>query len=162
MKPMNVRVSAATIVLLTLACLCSSTPTQPVKIGDATAGSSPISSNQTYSMGDIIQAGTSTITLNSASIQGNTLHANFTIENKGSSEITISSLLLFSARNSDGTALEIDIFNCESGSLDVTVLAGDKLKGNICWTGVVSNSVKIYYDSSLFTSGGTVVWEITK
>src|SRR5690349_15710869 len=137
MKTFNVKIAIVIIVLLTVACVCSSPPAAaPEKIGEATPGNAPSSTFTTYAAGDIIQTGTSTITLNSASIQGNTLHANFTIENNGTSELPISSLLLFNAKDDDGTKLELDIFECESGSLDATILPGDKLKGNICWTGV--------------------------
>jgi hypothetical protein len=69
-------------------------------------------------------------------------------------------MLSFTAKDSEGTKLEQEIFDCGSG-LDGKVLPGDKLKGNICWSGATTNTVKIYYEAELFSSGA-VVWEVTK
>ena len=88
---------------------------------------------QTQNIGDVVRTGTQYITLNSAQITGNLLRkANFTIENKGTDSLAVSSIMSFEAKSSDGTKLDQDIMDCPSGSLDGTVLAGDKLKGNIC------------------------------
>jgi len=159
----------AFFVLFALACLCSSqSPSAtPQKVGDNTTvpnAASTAPAIQVYKIGDVIQVGASTVALNSASIDAsNILHANFTIENKGSKELNVSSILLFEAKGNDGTKLEQEIIDCESGSLDGTVLPGDKLKGNICWHGVTSDSVKIYYQANLFSSSqNTVVWEVKK
>ena len=114
-----------------------------------------------YKVGDVIQINDQTITLNTANITGDTLQANFTIENKGTSDITVSSMISFEAKGSDGTKLDQDYFNCPSGSLDGDILPGDKLKGTICWKGVSTDSVKIYYQAD-FLSQGATVWEITK
>lgn len=117
----------------------------------------PAPAYEVYSVGDVIQVEDHTIVLNSADIQHAIITANFTVENLGTEEMTISSLLCFSAKGSDGTKLGIDF--CSSG-LDGTVLPGDKLKGNVCWKyppGV--EGVKVYYDASLFGKG-TVVWGI--
>ncbi len=159
----------ATFILFALACVCSSqTPSAtPQKVGDNTTvpNAAPTTpAIQIYKIGDVIQVGTSTVALNSASIDAsNVLHANFTIENQGSKDLNVSSILLFEAKGSDGTKLEQEIIDCESGSLDGTVLPGDKLKGNICWHGVMTDSLKIYYQANLFSSSqSTVIWEIKK
>ena len=159
----------AIFVLFTLACLCSSQSpsTTPQKVGDNTTvpNAGPTTpAVQIYKIGNVIQVGTSTVALNSATIDAsNMLHANFTIENKGSKELNVSSMLLFEAKGNDGTKLEQEFIDCESGGLDGTILPGDKLKGNICWHGVTTDSVKIYYQANLFSSSqNTVVWEIKK
>lgn len=113
---------------------------------------------QTYGVGDVIQVGDHTIVLNSAGISGDTLKANFTIENKGAEDITVSSMLSFEAKDSEGTKLDQEIFDCGS-ALDGSVLAGDKLKGDICWSGATTPSCRIYYKAELFGSGA-VVWEV--
>lgn len=114
---------------------------------------------ETFSVGDVIEVQDHNITLVETQFTNGRLMATFLVENTGSSEVNVSSLLSFTAKNSDGTKLDQDIFDCGSG-LDGTVIVGDKLRGNICWTGA-SLPVTIYYDSSLFSSG-TVVWTVTE
>lgn len=157
----NVRLKAtlAFLVLFTVACLCGSTNTG-VQVGqnDPAQPNEPVQI-QTYKIGDIIQVGSSTIVMNSAEISGNRVQANFTIENKGSEDMAISSLIQFSAKDSEGVKLEEEIFDCGSSSMGGTILPGDKLKGDICWTGATTSTVKIYYEANMFSSGA-VVWQI--
>ena len=102
-----------------------------------------------------------TITLNEVTIEGDRLQANFTIENKhDTDDLAISSLMDFSARNADGTNLDHAMLDCNP-DMGGKVLPGDLLRGNVCWTGATSDTVKIYYEASLFGEGA-VVWEITK
>lgn len=112
-----------------------------------------------YKVGDIVQVGEHTITLTNATIQNGTLTATFSIENTGSEEISISSLLSFEARDAEGNKLEQSIFDCDSSSLDGKVLPGDRLKGSICWTAPGAGPFRIYYEAELFGSGA-VVWEV--
>ena len=123
------------------------------------APTSAPASVQIYKIGDIVQVGNVTVVLNSANLQGGKLSANFTIENKGSKDLAVSSLLSFSAKDSEGTKLDQDIIDCGTGSLDGKVLPGDKLKGNICYGGVKTSNAKIYYEAELFSSGA-VVWQV--
>jgi hypothetical protein len=145
------------IILVTLACGSSSTG---VKVGTTSPSTSAPVQVTTYKIGDVIQVGDQTIVLNSAEFQGDTLHANFTIENKGSSDLNVSSLISFTAKDSEGSKLDQEIMDCSPG-LDGKVLPGDKLKGNICWSGATTATVKIYYEAALFSSGA-VVWEVNK
>jgi len=114
---------------------------------------------QTFSIGDVISVRGHNITLETASVLNGILTATFLIENVGTEEINVSSILSFEARNASGTKLEQEIFDCDS-SLDGSVIAGDKLKGSICWSGATL-PVRIYYDASLFGSG-SVVWGINE
>lgn len=146
--------------LVTLACGGSNTgravtPTPRPSALEAAQPETP--KVQVYHIGDIIQTKDHTIVLNSAQVQGTVLVANFTVENLGSKDMPVSSLLSFSAKDAEGTKLEQEIFDC-SPSLDGNVLPGDKLKGDICWNGA-SGSTKIYYEPSLFGSGA-IVWEV--
>lgn len=113
---------------------------------------------ETYKAGDIVQVKNHSIALNEAKVQGGTLIANFTVENQGPDEITVSSLASFSARDEEGSKLNFSL--CEGSQLDGKVLAGDKLRGNLCWSGVKgTKGVKIYYEPTLFGSGA-IVWEL--
>ncbi len=154
------KVALAALVMVAVACVCSSNNSGQ-KIGETTSvpNSAPPQVT-TYKIGDVIQAGDGTVVLNSASIQGGVLRANFTIENKGTTDMNVSSMLSFSAKDSEGTKLEQEIFDCSPG-LDGKVLPNDKLKGNICWKGATTSPIKIYYEAELFGSGA-VVWEITQ
>jgi hypothetical protein len=113
----------------------------------------------TYNVGDVVAVQSHTITLNSAEVQAKILKASFTVENKGDKDLSVSSILSFSAKNSDGEKLEAEMFDCGGSGLDGKVLAGDKLKGNICWTVTGAAPYKIYYEASLFGSGA-IVWEV--
>jgi cytoskeletal protein RodZ len=151
-------------------------PTEPIKPTMTTAPSdTPKSSDtpyptatievtatlQTNQTGEAIQAGTQYVTMNNAQIANGRLQANFTIENKGTENIDVSSMMSFSAKDNEGTTLKLDIFNCPSGSLDGTVIPNDKLKGSICWTGLTTDSAKIYFIPD-FLSGTVIVWEVKK
>lgn len=111
-----------------------------------------------FNVGDLVEIKDHTIRLNSVEYQGSILVANFTVENHGSSDLGVSSLLSFSAKKDDGTKLDQEIFDCGSSGLDGSVLPGDRLRGNICWSGAhPDDGIKIYYEASLF-SQGAVVW----
>ena len=133
---------------------------QPTKEPAATPASAPNGQGQRYKIGDVVKVEDHTIVLNSAKVQGSTLVANFTIDNQGSKEVAVSSMLSFEAKDSEGTKLEQDIVDCPSGGLDGKVLAGDKLKGNICWKAPAgATGIRVYYTASLLGSGA-VVWEL--
>ncbi len=112
-----------------------------------------------YQLGNAINVEDHIIRLNSVEYQGNVLVVNFLIENQGTTDVNVSSLLSFSAKKSDGTLLEQEIFDCGTSSIDGSVLPGDKLRGDICWSGAnPEDGIRIYYEASLFGSGA-VVWE---
>lgn len=159
MKKNNTIVIAISVLVISvLACGTATAGGQVVSTAGAPTPTTP--PMQINNIGDVVQTGTQTITLNSAQITGGTVQANFTIENKGSESLVISSIISFEAKNSDGTQLNLEM-SCGSGSMNGTVLAGDKLKGDICWSGAITDSAKIYYTPELF--GGTViVWEVKK
>lgn len=166
----NIRVILVSFVLFTLACMCGSSTfeTQPVKVGEVTQSSDNVPAEATtapafeiYSVGDIVQTRTLTITLNSAMIQGGILTANFTIENNGTEEEIISTLISFEAKDGDGTEMQEEIFDCGSGSLGGTILPGDKTRGDICFGPIATDTARIYFTPDLF-SGQTVVWQVTK
>jgi hypothetical protein len=146
------------LVLSTLACGSSSTGS---KVGETGSQSTTAPAQvQTFKVGDLVAVGQHTIVLNSATVNGNVLKANFTIENKGTDDMAVSSLLSFTAKDSEGTKLETSIMDCGS-DLGGKVLPGDKTKGDVCWSGATNFPIKIYYEDGLFSSGATV-WEIQK
>lgn len=113
---------------------------------------------EVYDIGDVIKVKDHTIRLNSIKYQGTILVANFTVENGGSSDLSVSSILSFSAKNDDGTLLDQEIFDCGTSSLDGSILPGDKLRGDICWSGATpDDGIKIYYEASLLGQGA-IVW----
>jgi len=110
-----------------------------------------------FRAGDVVQIQDQIISLNNVEIQGNVLKANFTIENQGSTDLEVSSLLSFYARKGDGSPLEQEYFDCGT-AFDGSVIPGDKLTGDICWSGAgPGDGIKIYYEADLFGSGA-VVW----
>jgi len=117
---------------------------------------------EVFEVGDLIEVKDHTIRLNSVEYQGTILVANFTIENLGSSDLGVSSMLSFSAKKNDGTKLEQEIFDCGTSGLDGSVLPGDRLRGDICWSPASpDDGIRIYYEASLFGQGA-VVWNATE
>ena len=159
-RRMMIYLVLAVLVGVSLACGSTSSGGQVVStVGNQAAPTAP--PMQINKIGDVVQVGSQYITMNSAQITGTALQANFTIENKGTDSLAISSMMSFEAKSSDGTKLNLEIIDCPSGSLDGTVLTSDKLKGNICWSGLTTDSAKIYYTPTLFGST-VVVWEVKK
>ncbi len=158
-----------TLIVLVLACLVSITlvacgeSNDGKKIGQSqNVASVPPASKatvSTFSVGDIVQVQDQTIVMNSASIVGNTLTANFTVENQGTKDIIVSSIVSFEARDATGQKLDTDIF--AGTSIDGTVLPSDKLRGNISWTGLTTDTAKIYYAANVF-GHGAVIWQVTR
>jgi chitodextrinase len=129
----------------------------PTTSQDSSAPST--STVKTYNIGDVIELQDQKITLNSANIAGNIIKANFTIENTGTSDLAVSSLISFSAKGPDGSKLDQNIMDCSTAQIDGKVLSGDKVKGDICWDLAGAKSAKIYYEAS-FLGSGAVVWNI--
>lgn len=151
-------------VVLFITVLACGSSNQGQKVGESSGNAAPTAAPakvEIYKAGDVVQVEDHTIVLNSAEIQGNILKANFTIENKGGSDLNVSSLLSFTAKGDDGSKLEPEIMDCGSSHLDGKVLPSDKLKGDICWKGLTTASAKIYYEASLLGSGA-IVWEVRK
>ncbi|MDY6877984.1 MAG: hypothetical protein SWK90_17515 [Chloroflexota bacterium] len=118
----------------------------------------PQPSFEVFEVGDLIEVEDHTIRLNSVEYQGDVLVANFVIENLGSSDLNVSSMMSFSAKREDGTQLDQEIFDCGTSNLDGTVLPSDRLRGDICWSGASpDDGIRIYYEANLFASGA-VVW----
>ena len=159
MRTKALLLAVAVLIVLVLACGSDNTGEKVATSAPGAATEAP-PKLETYSIGDVIQVEDHTIVLNSVEMSGGRLKANFTIENKGSEDERVSSLMSFEAKNDEGEKLEQDIFDC-SPDLGGTVLPGDKLKGNICWTGTLTDKMRIYYEASLFGSGA-VVWEVSK
>lgn len=154
------RILAAILVLALVTLACGSNNTGE-KVGEV----APVASEPTkaapaiYAVGDIIQLKDHTIVLNSAEFTTGVLTGNWTVENTSNSEFTVSSLMSFSARDDDGTKLDQD-WDC-SPSLGGTVLAGDKLRGNVCFKTTGNGPYKLYYEASLFGTGA-VVWGVSE
>jgi hypothetical protein len=136
----------------------------PVDEGEAEApepGPDPTAAIETFGVGETIEVVDHNISLNTLEIQGNRIVANFTIENKGSTDLNISSILSFEARDDNGSQLEQDIFDCGTSSMGGSILPNDKLTGSICWDGLTTDTGKIYYRAELFGSGA-IVWAVSK
>lgn len=116
---------------------------------------------ETFGVGDVIEVQDHTIVLNSLEVQDNKIIANFTVENMGATDLVVSSLLSFEARDDGGSTLEQDIFDCGPSLLDGTILPADRLTGNICWDGLATDIGRIYYRADLLGSGA-IVWSVEK
>ena len=105
-----------------------------------------------YKVGDTIQAGNLAITLNKATWQYTALTAEFTVENKGSYEVSMSPAF-FSAKEVYGNTGGSNPV-CAS-KLDGMVPVGGKLTGNLCWIFVTSvTSGRIFVSNDLTKQQG--------
>jgi D-alanyl-D-alanine carboxypeptidase len=165
------------LIVFVVACVCSGSGTTPTIVSTAapdqptTAADQPTAAVEptsapaqatTYNVGDVVQVKDQTIVMNSAEISNGILKANFTVENTGATNLTVSSVLSFTVKDNDGTKLEQDIFDCGGSGLDGDVLVGDKLRGDICWKVTTASPFKIYYQAELFDSASTVVWVVSQ
>ena len=97
-----------------------------------------------------------TVTLVSSSVSGSKVTATFRIENNSGKSISMSSLLDWSAKDASGKKLDLD-WQC--ADLNGTLLNDDLIKGDICFTGVTQQPVKIYYETGFF-GGKTLVFTV--
>lgn len=119
----------------------------------------PRLSVETFSAGDLIQLSGHTIVLNSIEITNGVLKANFTIQNQGTEDVNVSSILSFYARVRDGSSLEHEIFSCGT-SFDGSIIPGDLLTGDICWSGAsFEDGIRVYYEAD-FIGEGAIVWVV--
>lgn len=147
------------LLLGVLACGSSNTGVAVPTAADSSATSAP-PQQQTFAVGDLVQVQDHTIMLNSATIDSTSLmKASFSLENKGTETLTVSSLLSFEVKDNEGSKLEQDYMSCGRSSFDGSVLPGDKLKGDICWKTTAFPPFKIYYQASIL-SEGAIVWVI--
>ena len=96
------------------------------------------------------------VTLVDAVISGNRIAATFRIENKGNKDISLSSLMDWSAKDGSGQKLDYD-WMC--ADLNGTLLPDDFIKGDICFTGITEMPVKLYYETALW-GGETLVFTV--
>ena len=148
------------LLLGVLACGSSNTGVAiPTAEGSSATSAPP--QQTTFAIGELVQVQDHTIMLNSATIDSTSLmKVNFSLENKGTETLTVSSLLSFEVKDNEGSKLESDYMSCGSSTFDGSVLPGDKLKGDICWKTTAFPPFKIYYQASLL-SDGAIVWVVT-
>jgi hypothetical protein len=122
----------------------------------------PYSKAENYKVGDVIQLQDQTITLKNVLFYNNGLQtsviANFVIENRGSDVLYVNSDL-FIADDSEGNGLEQEL-GC---GLEGEVLPGHILQFSLCWNGVTTHPVRIFYYIAPYTPDLIVVmWEAKK
>ena len=160
MKTNRIRITALVIVLAMATLSCGTTSSDVEVVSTAGADDQVTSpAGTTYNVGDVIKVSNLTITLNSAQIVGGLVQVNFTIENLGTEIVNVGPLVNFEAKDASGTKLELEIFDCPSGNMQSKIPAGDLLKGNICWKGLTTSTVRIYYTPNVF-SGTIIVWDL--
>jgi hypothetical protein len=88
------------------------------------------------SEGQAVQVKDAMITLNKGSIDRNKILANFTVENKGSSDLTIdpaTSFTITADNQGENVAVEVDPIDCKSTELPKTIKPGENATGDVCW-----------------------------
>ncbi len=168
MRSTKLTLGIGMLVLATMACGNSAQTEVPRKVEpdaasapaeDAGAGEATAARPETFAVGDTVALSDHQITLESASRNGDKLLAVFVVENTGSKDISISSLMSFEAKDQDGNKGQSDIFvETDTGGLDGTVLPGDKLRGHVAWSGL-GDGVRIHYTPGLLDDR-RVIWEV--
>ena len=113
-----------------------------------------------HGIGDVVEDIDRTITLNSAMLKEGILVLEFTVTNSSNGKIEVGSYY-FSAKNDDGVMLDKEYYTCSSSGLDMVLIPGDKVKGNICFTYVDPAPVKIYYEPD-YMRDDIYIWSISK
>ena len=116
---------------------------------------------QIHGIGDVVEGVDRTMTLNSASLKDGVLDVSFTVTNTSNGKIEVGGYYGFSAKNDDGVLLETDYYTCNSSSLDVSLIPGDKVKGSVCFTYADPSPIKIYYEPD-YLSDTIYIWSISQ
>ncbi len=109
-----------------------------------------------FRVGETVEVQDHTLTVLSVEQQGGRLRVEVQINNTGTEDLIISSILLFAARDSSGEDLEFS-FGPGIGSVDGTVLPNDKLKGTLEYKlPAGATGLRLYYTPGLFGEGAIV------
>lgn len=118
-----------------------------------------------FAVGDIIQDGHFTIVVNEVEQTTQGIIApddgkvyfimDVTIENNGTEEENISSLLMFDLKDGDGRSQDLSIGAGTDGSLNGTILPSEKLTGEIAFETEEAGELNLYINLSVF--GGKTI-----
>ncbi len=109
--------------------------------------------------GQAVQVKDAVITLNKGGFDRNKLSANFTIENKGSGDLTIdpkTSFVVSAENEGEKVVMEIDPVSCKSTLLQGTVPPGGNLTGDVCWR----SDPTLTWPASATITYDTAVWKV--
>ena len=158
--------STPTTQAATSAPVTKTAPTQPAEASPTVAAVPPTETQPAADateapgkIGDTSFSNGLEFTLNSGTIKDGVVHVNFTIINKDPKAIDISTLIEFSAKAEDGTKLKQQLLNC-GPQVDGKLLPGDKVRGDICWSGLTSPTVMIYYMPYLGAQYDYAFWKL--
>jgi hypothetical protein len=122
-----------------------------------TANAKTFVKGTTYNSGDAVINKGIVAKLVSARLEAGTLSAAFLIYNGGQKDVSISSMVSFEAKDSEGAKGKFK-FATQGTQLDGTLVPGDTLKGTLSWEfSPKASDLKIYYTDNLFL-GDTIVW----
>jgi hypothetical protein len=110
-----------------------------------------------HKAGEEVHISGQSVALNEASIQGSLLQASFTIWNSGRTDLEVSPLRSFEARDGSGTRLRWERAACRGAELAGVVHPGEVKVGNLCWKAEGEGQVKIYYEAE---GSEPVVWAL--
>lgn len=168
-KKLQMVIGILVIALVIMAC---GSTTQATKIGEATGIPTSAPASTQYKIGDIIQIGNLTMTVNGiSSPSGDQFNqpdsgkkfvvVDVTFENKGSDSENISSMLQMSLKDDTGQAYDEDITaTVASGGKtpDGEIAAGEKLRGQIGFQiPTDAKGLQFVYDASILGSGKVFV-----
>lgn len=131
----------------------------------ASAAASPVAAKaavqpkvpDVYKVGDTIKVQDHTLSVLSADRDGDKLKLEVQINNTGSKELSVSSIISFSAKTSAGERLGYS-FAAGGGQLDGKVLPNDKLKGTLSYrVPPDAKGLKLYYTPSLMGQSAIIV-----
>jgi len=114
------------------------------------AASKPPATVAIFKKGDTATVEGQKVTLNEVSKKGAIFVADLTVENTGTKEINVSSLVSFDARDVLGNQGSFAF--AETKGLDGKVAVGSKIRGTVGYAFAADvTGVKLYYDANLFT-----------
>lgn len=122
----------------------------------------PKEESKDFAVGDLIEGKGYTFKINSVREQeptdfvkpneGEKLFVlDITLENKSDEEMAVSSLMSFQLKDSDGRSKDYILNIEQDGQLDGSVLAGEKMSGEITYSVAADGDLYMYYTNEVFT-----------
>jgi len=147
----------------------SSAAAKPAASSAAPAAAAKPSGPSTFKVGDVIKDGDLQVTVTKVDApfkttnefekpeKGQFLVASVSMENTGSKPATVSSMLSFELRDSDGQSYNETIVSNAPKPPDGTIAPGDKLAGGLTFDVPTGKSYRLYFKDSLFSSGQAII-----
>jgi len=147
----------------------ASTAAKPSASSAAPAAAPKPSGPTTFKVGDVIKDGDLQVTVTKVQApfqstnefekpaNGQYLVASVSMENTGAKPATVSSMLSFELRDTDGQTYNETIVSSAPKPPDGTIAPGDKLAGGLTFDVPTGKAYRLYFKDNVFSSGQAII-----